>query len=45
LKRLSFILDDYINYTISVDLCGKKFEVELVKDSLIKPDELQVPTE
>ena len=45
LKRLSFILYDYIDYTISVNLGGKTFDVEIVKDSLIKPDELQVPTE
>lgn len=45
LKRISFRLLDYINYTIIADISGVQYEANVVRDELIKPDEIEIPTE
>lgn len=45
LQRISFRLQDYINYTIIADISGVQYEANIVRDELIKPDEIEIPTE
>ena len=45
LQRISFRLLDYINYTIIADISGVQYEANIVRDELIKPDEIEIPTE
>ena len=45
MKRLPFTLFDYFAYRFNVGISGKIVSFDLIKKPLIKPDDLQIPTE
>lgn len=45
LKRVSFALHDHFNCYFTVNVSGKSITFTLRKDSIIKPDEITIPTE
>ena len=45
LNRISFALQDYFSFVITANIENKHYECLIQKDSIIKPDEITIPSE